>query len=76
MQSNLDFSAFKTESTVYKCHLLPWKYEGACFVCVCFVLYFFMWFCFLVVCVCVFFFALCKIRNTSRDTSINEKSTA
>ena len=72
---------FKTESTVYKCHLLLWKYGGACFVRVCFVLFVCL-FVFLDVvlffgCLCLcFFLALCKIRTTSRDTSINEKSTA
>ena len=72
---------FKTESTVYKCHLLLWKYGGVCFVCVCFVLFVCL-FVFLDVvlffgCLCLcFFLALCKIRTTSRDTSINEKSTA
>ena len=65
VQSNLDFSVFKTESTVYKCHLLPWKYGGACFVCVCFVLYFFDVILFfgclcLCVCVCVFFLPCAK----------------
>ena len=70
MQNNLDCSVFKTGSIVYKCQHMPWKYGGACFVCVCFVVLFFG-------CLCLcFFLALCKIRNTSRDTSINEKSTA
>ena len=59
---------FKTESTVYKCHLLLWKYGGVCFVCVCFVLFvclfgfFWMWFCFSVVCVCVFFLPCAKYK--------------
>ena len=63
MQNNFRLSVFKTESTVYKCHLSQWKYGGACFVCVCFVLYFFFdvvlffW-------LFVFVFFSCLVQNT------------
>ena len=56
MQVNLDFSVFKTGSTVYKCQHMPWKYGGAC------LFVFVSWFCFLVVCVCVFFLPCAKYK--------------
>ena len=56
MQNNLDFSVFKTGSTVYKCQHMPWKYGGACFVCVFFRGFVFWLF--------VFVFFSCLVQNT------------